>query len=513
MTVTTQLPSTSFPVYPYVQPGVPDTVALGKQSLLEYNGLVLNDRQRPDRYLVTSLEGLGGADLRDSRALRPANHGEIPYDSYWGGRTITIEGQMEAGSLYEMTRMERDLRAAFSTLIEAPMKFNWWDVHDDFSDAYTSNAWWQTLSGERPTIIGNGIGSFHQGISYYAKREYIDNRTIVGLKMISTSSKRKKGIISHCTSNTSYVAFTINYENERLEAALSMNIGEGFSFTTNWENVKKQEVSNNIPMISDVWLELRCIDGKYEGIVWSADPTIEGNNAQELMHPIVLNPTGIFAEIFGYGQSGYSGIISETSAGVDNWVVDDFIVQSIWPGDLVADVRSISIPILKNTVQTSTNRFKQEFQISVRASNPRYVNPVWMSLGPVTNGVSLVAQFTVMNHGTWIALPVCNFQNAGAENIQNPRLNNLTTGDFIEFSGNFINLGPNEQEFPTSKQGMIIVDSSRRTIVNRVGSNFFNLFSPESNFPALAPGPNVFSLSTTKGTTLRCWMKWQHTYD
>lgn len=109
-------------------------LGFGIQSLIEYNGYVLNDRYQEDRIRVTQITGLDDADVRDAREARASDHGEFAYDAFYGGRTLVLTGEMQAGSLPNLKRLERDLKAAFAPLSEAPLKFRWFDVYDSFDD-------------------------------------------------------------------------------------------------------------------------------------------------------------------------------------------------------------------------------------------------------------------------------------------------------------------------------------------------------------------------------------------
>ena len=112
-------------------------LSLGVQAFIEYNGYVLNDRYQSDRIRVTSIVGLDDADVSDSREVLPGDDGEVAYDSFYRGRTFVMSGRIEAGSLGVLTRLERDLKAAFAPLSESPMKFRWFDIRDTFDDPQT----------------------------------------------------------------------------------------------------------------------------------------------------------------------------------------------------------------------------------------------------------------------------------------------------------------------------------------------------------------------------------------
>lgn len=93
-------------------------VPSGVESILEFNGLLLNVRSWWDTYIVDKIDGLDDADIRDARDLNPAAHGETPFDSYYGGRTITLSGKIRAYSLPKLRDLEQALRSAFGDLQE-----------------------------------------------------------------------------------------------------------------------------------------------------------------------------------------------------------------------------------------------------------------------------------------------------------------------------------------------------------------------------------------------------------
>jgi phage-related protein len=90
----------------------------GVESILEYNSLLLNVRKWWDTYLVTEIDGLDDADIRDARDQNPVDHGETAFDSYYGGRTITLSGKIRAYSLSKMRDLEQAMRSAFGDLQE-----------------------------------------------------------------------------------------------------------------------------------------------------------------------------------------------------------------------------------------------------------------------------------------------------------------------------------------------------------------------------------------------------------
>lgn len=103
-------------------PGTPIVWPGGLENIFSFNGLVLNDlTSGPDRYKFTKIDGLFDAEIRDSREVNPSRHGETAYTSFYGGKTITIEGIIRAGNMTKLRNMINALQAAFSDLTERPL--------------------------------------------------------------------------------------------------------------------------------------------------------------------------------------------------------------------------------------------------------------------------------------------------------------------------------------------------------------------------------------------------------
>lgn len=99
------------------------SVPPGVETVLSYNGLYLNIRDWLDTYLITSIDGLNDADVRDSRELNPTAHGETAFNSYYGGRTIVITGRIRAFTLFKLRDLQSALRQAFNDLTESELIF------------------------------------------------------------------------------------------------------------------------------------------------------------------------------------------------------------------------------------------------------------------------------------------------------------------------------------------------------------------------------------------------------
>jgi hypothetical protein len=82
-----------------------------------YGGLVLNDFSTADRYNVMKVDGLlGFPDMKVVELARSEDHGSLDTMVYYGGRTITLTGRIEAHTLSKMREMVYDLRMAFGDI-------------------------------------------------------------------------------------------------------------------------------------------------------------------------------------------------------------------------------------------------------------------------------------------------------------------------------------------------------------------------------------------------------------
>jgi len=95
----------------------------GIENVIEYNGFKINVPGRQDKVIVTSIDGLADADVRDTREPNPGYDGETAFESYYGGRTIVISGIIKAGTLSKLRDMQEGLKSIFAPLDEAALIF------------------------------------------------------------------------------------------------------------------------------------------------------------------------------------------------------------------------------------------------------------------------------------------------------------------------------------------------------------------------------------------------------
>lgn len=103
--------------------GTGSSVPAGIEAVFSYNDVIFNDLTVYDKYRVMSIDGLADPNVRDTREDKPGDHGEDAYNSYYGGRTISMTIRIEAYRLDKLRDMEEALRTAFADLEEKPLYF------------------------------------------------------------------------------------------------------------------------------------------------------------------------------------------------------------------------------------------------------------------------------------------------------------------------------------------------------------------------------------------------------
>lgn len=108
----------------------------GIESIIEYKGpvpILLNVVDWVDTFLVGNIDGLDGADLRQSATPNPGEDGETPGETLWGGRTLVMSGDLLARTVWKMRDMSAGIRGSFYSDVnsEYPLIFHALDPNND----------------------------------------------------------------------------------------------------------------------------------------------------------------------------------------------------------------------------------------------------------------------------------------------------------------------------------------------------------------------------------------------
>ena len=104
----------------------------GGEAVMLYNGLRIHDQAVLDTYWVSSIDGLFSAEIRTASDNHPGDHGMTPHESFFGAKTITIEGEIRSGSISKIRDMQQGLTQVFNDLGDKPLLFLTGDQNNDF---------------------------------------------------------------------------------------------------------------------------------------------------------------------------------------------------------------------------------------------------------------------------------------------------------------------------------------------------------------------------------------------
>ena len=472
----------------------------GVQAFIEYNGYIINDRLQADRIRVTNITGLDDPDITDSREAIPGDDGEFVYDSWYRGRTFVLTGEIQAGSLGTLMRLERDLRAAFGLLQESPMKFRWFDVYDSFDNPLTLQNYTAQL----------GASSIH---SLAVTGSIVRWATTNEIMLIRTGENRLWGdsqitlrAIVGSVSDTSSIYLVPTYIDVADYLKVSYNAGSGSpTLTITSLNGGVSTLLATAPLSGilqgqSIWLRAKREGDLVTAEVWTNPPVETSLPA----FSVSVWLAGSDADLFGdqvLSQVGFGALTPDS-----DWGLDDFRVESVCPCDVEFDAKKIS-KLSMNDTQTTMTRFVRSFQITMRASQP-YAKCATQSrssrislasggttqLGfssPLTNPISARTFVPgsislendilfIQNRGTAPDRPIIYVFGA----ISNFALINLTNGMQLTWSGVLVD------------GDYLVFDCAKRTLVNSAGTDMLEFLTiSDSRWLQLEPDWNDLYLT------------------
>jgi hypothetical protein len=96
-------------------------LVVGSHTLFTIGDLVLNDRSSPECYWVDDPTGFETPDVLASAQQNVQEDNELPDPAFYGGRTMTLSGWIQAGSYTKILEMGRALLDSIISLEERPM--------------------------------------------------------------------------------------------------------------------------------------------------------------------------------------------------------------------------------------------------------------------------------------------------------------------------------------------------------------------------------------------------------
>lgn len=148
-------------------PGLEATIEYGDASTISYDRIpgayLINDRSRPDLIRLESISGLqDDPDQRDTRNPNSDRHGESAGIMLYGGRTIGLTGQAEAGNIPRVRQEWRRFRDQFGAgqqdlLLHSPFEVPAYVNEVRNPDLIQDGSYWASFAGFTPPVIVGGV--------------------------------------------------------------------------------------------------------------------------------------------------------------------------------------------------------------------------------------------------------------------------------------------------------------------------------------------------------------------
>lgn len=504
------------------QAGDLGNVSRGIEATIEYNGLTFHDRLFKDVYRLKEIDGIWDADLRDQREENPSNDGELAYDALYGGRTVTLDGQIEAGNILQMRTMQGALRAALVELTEKPLRINWCNFSDDFTDVTSLLHYFFDYGAGEMTVGANGL-TLLTGINvkkmFYTNRIYTNVSFAVRVKTPSAFTGGTFDVLARRVSPDNELRFRLITSNDRGQIRITTVLGGVGS------NICLRDPPvGTLNASTYYWLYGWVQENKASFAIYT--DTANGEPPNEFATPIVTeiqnfetstgSPVLIPDGIIGTGAYGHAGMAFINTS---DFAVDKFILTGITPTDIYVNARK-NAPISMKERQDDLRPYRP-FLVSLRASDPKWYSPFIdkrkLNVTATASGrkyprgynrvyetvsSGVFQNTTITNRGNRNSSPY--FRVYGP--LTDPKISLISgehAGQYIRLIGN---IGSGEY---------VDINSKTKTIVNSLGNNAHGMLDPLSTFFELQPGDNSMKVEagTVGGSSQRlyiynqsCWI-------
>lgn len=422
--------------------GSGNAVPRGIESVLQFNGLTINDLTVIDKYRLIDIDGLDDADIRDAREEKPADDGEVAFEAFYGGRTIVLTGRIEAYELNKMRDMQEAFRTAFADLnSEFPLyfktgtsskdhfirckknqKLTWSDEQKYLNHFFRS--FQVSLRATNPRFMRNHLKE------YTLYPNYIPNSSFetVLTGWTGASNSGNWATTTALNVNASWAAHGSNSAHLKLTKAANTTASEYLVYT---------------PTGTSGFIALPSID-------YTAKTRVNVINAPN---------TSLKFEILFWDSGGsFISVFSDTTAVTG---VQDLLVNATSP----SNAAYVSVRFSINSSQSS-----DVFEA--------YFDDVWLVQGET----DAPGQVAISNAGNYSAQPVITVF-GGLSNISIENLANDETIDFVNATAIV------DGDYYT-------IDVAANTMVDSVGVNKFKDLSATSDWMRIAPGENTLKVQS-----------------
>lgn len=465
----------------------------GAKAVLKYNGLLMNDRRRMDRIVITEAGGLDDPDVRDARDPNPDRDGETPLDALYSGRTITLKGYIQAGNVDMMDKLWSDLKDAFDDLAESPLNFRWYDWIDEFTDSGALGDYtYETGSGLVIASDGSGLSPTTTAL----KRMYLSIGPRFVYKDLEMTAK---------VNQANYGSQGFRFVMARNGAAQRLVVGTDAGAwyvrkVVGGVSTDLTSVGVAVPIPPGVtapyWMRVRKEGNLITAFMYYTEsddsPPLPGAGGYGTF---TYTLAGGDATMFGAGVQG--GVGFEWAPGATTERIPIYDVAALNPGDPYINARKFG-KIDSPDNQPNIN-VRRDFLITLRASDPRFVSrkkyttsvvPTSFALTFDPGGAGITFPISgaglifgsalpnaVINMGRSPASPVIRFYGA----MTNPAFYHPLSGRVIGVNG--VIADGDYLEF----------DVARRTVFDSTGIDRYDMLTDETNWLELLRGSNTLT--------------------
>lgn len=474
----------------------------GVESTIVYNNLYLNDSRYIERYKIEEVSGIDDADVRDVREENPDSHGELAFNSFYGGRTITLRGKIFSGNYSRLKRMISNFKSAFMDLEEEELSFlseDWDEIFiddtyaEDFSIAPTTGHAVNT-SLKNLVITGSTLTSFALN---FKGTMGPDLETIQPIKIGGTCGANFHYINgAKATNNLNYIGLRLLSNSIQLAKNVNGTISTLGSSTVNVDALNAN---------TTYWTRFYVNGNDLVGELWIQEPK---DNLVPIASTTHTLAGGDIAS-YGTGVRGFPVFNLRPQVTDGTYMIGTHSVRHLNPGDvsiLSRKVGKIDIPDKQDTLKVD-----RDFLLTLRSSTPQFLSrgrhiktssvdntpltfPATGGLTFPSSGVGIyfgvTDRFTVTNMGNFINNPVFKLQGTCAD----PIITNKSTGSVFKLSG--VSL--------LSATSYVLYDMNQKSVTDNNGNNLYQYGSAESKWLELLPGDNIIAakVSALSGTVM-----------
>jgi hypothetical protein len=413
-----------------------------------------------------------------------------------------LTGQIECGNIGTYVSLKRDLKAAFAPLVESPMKFRWFDVYDSFDDPTALQSY--TLASGSSTGLTPSQGVLLLPASAFSLLRSADAR-------LWGDSQQTIRIVAGAQDTTT-VSLITKYMNYGNYVQCSYNADSGSPtisitvYASGIPYVLESVTVGSIAIGQSIWLRARIEGDLVTGELWTSPPQNDTLPAYSTSAWL----TGSDADVLGntvLSQVGFGA-----SAASARWALDDYWVNSLYPGDVIFNAKKLSSIQMTDMPQPlGTNRFVCAFQVTMRASNYVVLGATQarsQTLTPTvgtspTLGLTFPLTFSLQfrrytTTQALLSLNIISVNNRGTAPAQ-PKIvvygsftsisvQNLVNGQVMVW--NAVPTYTGEVVSPIGDGDYLVFDCYNHTVVNSAGANMLEFFDPTSDWVQLEPGWN-----------------------